>query len=151
MELTLPMMLPTSCGGKRTTVNPQRTDRETRRGESFRSLRGLKTETPLSSSTCFEWRRKGGGSPSASGSEEESHLSVHEEAQRERDSHRSVSKLLLAAHGGGGGGGGVVGGGVGALCHWETHEGPRPPQAYGGVQHFTEKRLENPAEENPDP
>lgn len=50
---------------------------------------------------------------------------MHEEAQRERHSHGSVSKLLLAAHGGGGGGGGVVGGDVGGLCRWETHEGFR--------------------------
>lgn len=51
------------------------------------------------------------------------HLSVHEEAQCERDSHGAFSKLLFTAHGGGGG---VVGGGVGGLCGWETHEGRRP-------------------------
>ena len=40
---------------------------------------------------------------------------MHEEAQSERHSHRSVSKVLLTAHGGGrgGGGGGRGGGGVG--------------------------------------
>lgn len=40
------------------------------------------------------------------------HLSVHEEAQGQRDARGSVSKLLLTAHGGGGG---VAGGGVAAL------------------------------------
>lgn len=61
-----------------------------------------------------------------------SHLSVHEEAQRERDSHGPVSKLLFAAHGSGGGG--VVGGGVGGLCRWETHEGFR---GHRGVWSFS--------------
>ncbi len=66
-----------------------------------------------------------------------SHLSVHEEAQCECDSHGPVSKLLLTAHGGGGGGG-VVGGGVGGLCRWETHEGPRPRGVRSLPEHHRE-------------
>lgn len=65
-----------------------------------------------------------------------SHLPVHEEAQCERDSHGSVSKLLFTAHGGGGGG--VVGGGVGGLCRWETHEGPRPRGVWSCPEHHRE-------------
>lgn len=64
-----------------------------------------------------------------------SHLPVHEEAQRERDSHGPVSKLLFTAHGGGGG---VVGGGVGGLCRWETHEGLRPRGEWSFPEHHRE-------------
>lgn len=64
------------------------------------------------------------------------HLSMHEEAQCERDSHGAVSKLLFTAHGRGGGG--VVGEGVGGLCCWETHEGLRPRGVWSSTEHHRE-------------
>lgn len=64
------------------------------------------------------------------------HLSMHEEAQCECDSHGAVSKLLFTAHGRGGGG--VVGGGVGGLCCWETHEGLRPRGVWSSTEHHRE-------------
>lgn len=57
------------------------------------------------------------------------HLSMHEEAQCERDPHGPVSKLLFTAHGSGGG---VV---VGGLCRWETHEGSRPRGVWKCPEH----------------